>query len=230
MKLPYDNILAISASAGPCSLVLKTANASHAWESSDLNQHSEQILPAISGLLERAGLQKPDLIAVDIGPGAFTSVRVACGIAQGLALGWGCKVQAVESTSALAYQALAMGKQDRSVLCVLDARMGECYVARFDVDSNGVLQRTAPHLLSYAALADLAIESGCSMIGNSSAVIPQWEQLSSDVRTAVPSAQGVLDFVFNNPPNALDPEALQPLYVRNQVALTRDERAAANAP
>ncbi|MEN9911863.1 MAG: hypothetical protein RI956_307, partial [Pseudomonadota bacterium] len=93
------NVLAISASTSLCSIVLETPNQRYEWQTTDNHQHSEQLLPAIQQLLNQAeltGLNANDFIAADIGPGSFTSVRIACSIAQGLALGWGCQVIAVE--------------------------------------------------------------------------------------------------------------------------------------
>ena len=94
----YPNVLAIAASGAGSSLCLKLGVAHPTlfhWESAALNQQSEQLLPAIQALLAQAGLTKPDVIAVDTGPGAFTSVRMAVAVAQGLALGWDCPTIAV---------------------------------------------------------------------------------------------------------------------------------------
>jgi tRNA threonylcarbamoyladenosine biosynthesis protein TsaB len=166
------------------------------------------------------------LIAVDIGPGAFTSVRVACGIAQGLALGWDCEVYAVQSLTAMAQQARALDTAPRSVACILDARMNECYVAHYQILADGVAQTLAPALVAYSQVAHLKVDT---VIGNAHTVLPQWTNLAANVYDAAPTAQGVLDQVlyafdafFAPTPLAL----LQPLYVRNQVALTALQRAA----
>ncbi len=220
----YPNVLAIAASAALCSLALRTPKGLLHWQSSDVNQHSEQILPAVAALLAQAGIRKPDLMAVDIGPGAFTSVRVACGVAQGLALGWDCKVLAVQSLTALAQQARALNGAAASVACIIDARMNECYVAHYEVTQAGVLQSSAPQLMAYTAVENLGIDC---VIGNAKAVLPQWDSLAATVLNALPSAQGVLQQAqAESIESPTLPEFLQPLYVRNQVALTAAERAA----
>lgn len=220
----HPNVLAIAASAALCSLELHTPAGVQHWQSSDANQHSEQILPAVASLLAQAGISQPDLIAVDIGPGAFTSVRVACGVAQGLALGWGCKVLAVQSLTALAQQAHALNPSAGTISSIIDARMNECYVAHYAVTNGAVVQTAAPTLMAYAAVMNLGVDC---VIGNASAVLPQWASLAATVFDALPSAQGVLLQAGYEPSaSALLPEFLQPLYVRNQVALTAAERAA----
>ncbi len=232
------NILCIAASTSLCSLALKTATGVLRWDSSQTNQHSEQLLPAAADLNARAGLKKPNLIAVDIGPGAFTSLRVACGVAQGLALGWGCYVMPVQSLTALAHQAIATHSRHKIITCVIDARMNECYVAQYavqsevqdaaqDKKSNPILVQThAPELLHYAQVTGLG--AGC-VIGNAAPVLAQWPTLASTVMDATPSAQGVLDAALaalHGGQSPVLPDYLQPLYVRNHVALTTAERAA----
>jgi tRNA threonylcarbamoyladenosine biosynthesis protein TsaB len=223
-SLAQDNVMAIAASAALCSLALKTPSGIFHWQSVDTNQHSEQILPAVADLLARAGIAKPDVIAVDIGPGAFTSVRVACGVAQGLALGWECGVMAVQSLTALAQQCSTLAPNAKTVACVLDARMNECYVAHYALTPVGVVQTRTPSLLAYEQVMNLQVDA---VIGNAAAVLHQWQGLAAKVFDALPSAEGVLAQVLMQGRSALVfPEHLQPLYVRNQVALTTVQRAA----
>jgi|GEM_PF-3332 len=92
--------------------------------------HAERVLPMIQEVLDRAGVNRQQLTAVAFGqgPGAFTGLRVACGVAQGLAYGLGIPVVPVVSLHALA-QSAAGGEAVRVV--VQDARMGEVYAAAY---------------------------------------------------------------------------------------------------
>lgn len=90
--------------------------------------HSSRLLPMIDRLLAEAsvGLPALDAIAFGAGPGSFTGVRIACGVAQGLAFGAGRPVIPVDSLEAMA---LASGAAQ--VMSCLDARMGEVYFAAY---------------------------------------------------------------------------------------------------
>ncbi|NLA52021.1 MAG: tRNA (adenosine(37)-N6)-threonylcarbamoyltransferase complex dimerization subunit type 1 TsaB [Alcaligenaceae bacterium] len=112
--------------------------------------HAEQLLPMVDSLLADAGIAKTELAAVAFsqGPGAFTGLRIACGIAQGMALGLGLPLIPIDSLRAsaqLAVDYLVENKQLKAVnaaqdakyklsgvdyiVTLLDARMGEAYMA-----------------------------------------------------------------------------------------------------
>ena len=237
----HPTVLAIAASGAGSSLCLKLGVAHPTlfhWESTALNQQSEQLLPAIQDLLRQAGIQKPDVIAVDTGPGAFTSVRMAVAVAQGLALGWACPAVVVCSLHALAQGVVenlrpepAPKSVPKSIAAVLDARMGECYAAVYTHQHGVVTESAPPQLVSYADFAGWACDthSADHWVGNGAAVIPDWEQAPVQYSNAQPTAADVLA-VFQAQHAAgslvlLGPEALQPVYVRNTVAYTSAERA-----
>jgi tRNA threonylcarbamoyladenosine biosynthesis protein TsaB len=87
----------------------------------------------IDALLQEAGLtgDAVEALAFGCGPGAFTSLRIACGVAQGLALAWNKPVLAIDALRTLAYQAQqAAGSRVTGLWVALDVRMGEvCYAA-----------------------------------------------------------------------------------------------------
>lgn len=117
--------------------------------------HAERILPMVESLLEEAGLTlgQLDALAVGRGPGAFTGVRLAIGVAQGLAFGAQRPVLAVSDLRAVAQRAFERTPEARHCLVCSDARMGEVYSARFERD-----------------VAGLAIAAGAEAIGAPGAV------------------------------------------------------------
>src|SRR5438477_9103302 len=99
--------------------------------------NSERILPVVDAVLAEAGWRLADLdgIAFGAGPGAFTGVRIACSVAQGLALGADLPVVAIPSLLALAQEAWRTVGATRVCAC-LDARMHEVYVACYRRDAD----------------------------------------------------------------------------------------------
>ncbi len=190
--------------------------------------HSQLILPQIQVLLGDAGLQLKDLqgIAFGAGPGSFTGVRIAAGVAQGL--GFGADLPVV---SICTLQALAEVSGADKVLACLDARMGEVYFAAY-IKNAGTWQAVIEPGL-YKPQAVPAVE-GSDWVGAGSGWQAYAEQLSQvyqeqlqDVRPELlPTASAVLllakpEFMSGKPLPAAD---AMPIYIRNRVALKTSER------
>ncbi len=192
-------------------------------------KHSELLLPMIDGLLRDASLKLAGLdgIAFGAGPGSFTGVRIACGAAQGLALGSGLPVVGVCTLEALAQ---ATGR-DR-VIAAMDARMAEVYHAAYEKRNGAWLAISAPSLCLPEKVPLLA---GTDWFGAGSGFAAHGELLQArygatleDVDAqAVPLASAIAGlaaprFAAGQGVNAAD--AL-PLYLRDKVALKTSERA-----
>ena len=120
------NLLALDTSTEFCSAALLRGESLTHREAHAVQRHSELILPMIEELLASADfeLSQLDGIAFGAGPGSFTGLRIACGVAQGLAFGVDIPVVPVGTLVALAQETGA----DKVIAC-LDARMGEIYHA-----------------------------------------------------------------------------------------------------
>jgi tRNA threonylcarbamoyladenosine biosynthesis protein TsaB len=112
-----------------CSVALWLDGEIHALEDRAGNRHSELALPALEALLgkERLTPQDLDAVAFGAGPGSFTGLRIACGLAQGLAFARSLPVIGIPSLAALAEESGAT----RVVACV-DARMREVYYSALE--------------------------------------------------------------------------------------------------
>ncbi|MCC6869128.1 MAG: tRNA (adenosine(37)-N6)-threonylcarbamoyltransferase complex dimerization subunit type 1 TsaB [Burkholderiales bacterium] len=194
--------------------------------------HSSRLLPLVDELLDEAGLVLVDLdaIAFGAGPGAFTGVRVACSVAQGLALGAGRPLVPISTLAALAQTAWRAHGWSRVVAC-LDARMREVYVASMvRVDGTwceampvavtppaAVVVPPSPHEWfgagdGFAAYPDLATQ--LALGGHDAALHPQAAAIGELAQASVAAGTSVAAA-----------EAL-PLYVRHRIALTTAERNA----
>jgi tRNA threonylcarbamoyladenosine biosynthesis protein TsaB len=191
---------------------------------------SMRALPLVSGLLDEAGAKLTELdgIAFGAGPGSFTGVRIACGLAQGLALGAGIPVIGVPTLEALA-QAEWRAQGAQAVFACLDARMREVYVAAYRRASSGWACVVAPAVQKPDDVARPEGDwHGC---GDGFAAYPALARrlaLASVDASAVPSARAIGELAA---PRFAAGEGVaaalaEPLYVRHRVALTTRERDA----
>jgi tRNA threonylcarbamoyladenosine biosynthesis protein TsaB len=197
-------------------------------------RHAELALPWAQALLADAGVARTqlDAIAVGRGPGAFTGVRLAIAIAQGIALALERPIIPVSTLQALAMQAPG----DR-ILAAIDARMGEVYLGGFVRDADGL------HLLGNEAVlkpdaAEVDIEGdGWHGVGTGFAAADAALQarlrprLASVDASALPHAADVarlaaLAFARGD---VVAPERVEPAYLRDNVALTLVQQQALRA-
>ncbi len=131
-------LLAIDTATEACSAALYDNGAIATQYTLAPRQHTELILPMIDALLAEAGLSPTalDALAFGRGPGAFTGVRIAAGVVQGLAMAADLPVAPV---STLATLAQAMITKSPQIACAIDARMGEVYWALYR--SDGTIMR-----------------------------------------------------------------------------------------
>ena len=225
-------ILAIETSSETASCAFINGETLLSRESSGVRTHSQSILPMVQELLAEAGvaLADCDAIAFGAGPGSFTGVRTACGIAQGLAWGAGLPVIPLITLDAVA---LACRQQSgaRDVLAVLDARMGEVYWAQY----KGAERVAGPALCAPGALVPLDSEGPLSACGNGLAAYPEAFAGTAFANSAftglMPHARdiAVLAVIAFAAGAAVPAAQAQPLYLRNKIAYTSAERQVINA-
>ncbi len=129
------NILALDTATAACSVALWGAGALRARRFAAMTRgHAEALLPMIEETMAEAGLAYADLdaVAVTVGPGTFTGLRVGLAAARGLALAAGVPVLGVTTLETLAHGLAPEASAGRVVVAALDARRGEVYVQQFD--------------------------------------------------------------------------------------------------
>lgn len=131
-------ILALDTSTEACSAALLINGKIIEEYALTPREHTQMILPMVQRVLVQGGVKLADLdgIAFACGPGAFTGLRIAAGVTQGLAFGAGVPVMPVSSLAALAHGVWRQYGAE-TVLTALDARMHEVYWGAWRVLGNG---------------------------------------------------------------------------------------------
>ena len=193
-------------------------------------RHAELALPWAEALLAEAGIARAqlDAIAVGRGPGAFTGVRLAIALAQGIALALDRPVIPVSTLAALAMHA---GGEHR--IAAIDARMGEVYLGLFVRDGDD-LRALGEEIVVAPDQAPLPEGEGWSGAGTGFAAADGALKarfaghLTAVDTSALPRAGDIarLAALAYARGEAVAPERAEPAYLRNNVALTIAERAA----
>jgi len=128
-------ILAFDTSAGACSAALWRDGAAIAAACEPMTRgHAEALMPMIQHTLAGAGVGYGDLdaIAVTVGPGAFTGIRIGLAAARGMALAGSRPVVGVTTLEALARAVPAVERSGRCILAAIDTKRTDLYAQWFD--------------------------------------------------------------------------------------------------
>jgi tRNA threonylcarbamoyladenosine biosynthesis protein TsaB len=191
-------------------------------------KHSEVLIPMLDALLAEAGTKLRDMdgIAFGKGPGSFTGVRIACGVAQGLALGANLPVLGV-----CTLEALAQASGHERVIATLDARMAEVYHAAYERRNGRWVAMSEPSL---CLPQDAPQVTGTGWHGAGSGFLAHGAQLRERYAAnlaavdeqAVPQARAIVELAAPRLAAGMGVDAAeaQPLYLRDKVALKTSER------
>lgn len=224
-------ILAIDTATEACSVALNLHGAVTQRFEIAPNGHSRLVLDMAESLLKQCGLdlQQLDALAVDVGPGSFTGLRIGVGTAQGLAYGAGRKVIPVGSLEALAHGVFYEFSHElthATVLAAIDARMGQIYYGLYGNPKKKPRTIIKPAL---ASPESLAVGGGKAIVGAGSA----WDRYGPVMLEALggsvskwlagrhPEAATVARMAAaRGLQSAISPLALSAAYVRDNVAET----------
>src|SRR6185436_4068361 len=209
---------AIETSTDWCSVALWSDGEISAAERRSGHRHSELALPMLEKLL---GKNELHAVAFGAGPGAFTGLRIACGLAQGIAFGRGLPVIGISSLEALAQESGAA----RVVACI-DARMREVYYAALEKRAGRWREIVAAQCVAPLSAPQ---PPGDGWVGCGSGFDAYPGELAgkvSMVRSAVhPTALAVAQLAAPRlaAGEGVDAADAAPVYLRDKVALTQEE-------
>lgn len=223
------NLLAVETSTELCSVALLRGDELFVEEALAENRHSELLVPMLRRVLERARLaaREMDAFAFGQGPGSFTGIRIACGVVQGLAFGAGRPVVPVPSLLALAEQT-----GESRVVAAVDARMGEAYLAAYARNGGDWNEVVAPRLVDAASLPPLPgrewAATGSGFDRHPWLREAYRQPVAMHYEADLPRAGAIARVAAQRflRGAAVPAEQAAPLYLRDKVALTTEERQA----
>ena len=221
------NLLAFETATEACSVALWIDGAVCERFEIAPRRHTDLALPWAEELLAQAGLRKSqlDAIACGRGPGAFTGVRLAVALVQGLGLALERPVLGISTLAALALNASA--REGDRILAAIDARMGEVYLGDFERRGHDVGALSAERLLR---AQEVRIEGEWVGVGTGfdaeHGALRAGVSLRSCDAAALPHAADIARLAAQafTRGEALSPERLEPAYLRDKVALTLAEQ------
>jgi tRNA threonylcarbamoyladenosine biosynthesis protein TsaB len=225
--------LAVDTTTEACSVALQNGAEVIARFAEVGRAHAQQVLGMVDAVLAEAqcSLSMLDGLAAGVGPGSFTGVRISVAVAQGLAFGADLQVLPISTLEALAWQVVQRGAPQ--ALACLDARMSEVYWGCFAAHAQrGLVALGLGHVGppdSVRPLAALDYQG----IGRGFSAYPELAALPGltirpEDAGALPNARDIawLGTLRLEQGEGIDAADLQPLYLRDKVALTEAERAA----
>ncbi|HZF26754.1 MAG TPA: tRNA (adenosine(37)-N6)-threonylcarbamoyltransferase complex dimerization subunit type 1 TsaB [Steroidobacteraceae bacterium] len=219
-------LLALDTATEACSVALLVGETVLTRYEEPGRGHAELILPMVDAVLLEGGLKLRDLdcLAVGRGPGAFTGVRIAISIAQGLAFGAELKVVPVSDLAALAQRGVS---DARTILACSDARMGEVYWAEFGVGKDGLVTAASPESLSRPEEVRVSVSGPWVAVGRGWAAYPQLAPRLNEGRdtsvtihdSLLPRAQEIARLAVRgwHQGAGVPPEQALPVYLRDRV-------------
>ncbi len=223
-------LLALETSTEACSLAILDGTRVFSRFEIAPRGHAARILPWTEALLKEADIARHqlDAIATGCGPGAFTGVRLGISLAQGLALALNRPLIGVSTLATLAMRARA--PEGAHVLAAIDARMRELYWCSYRIENGLPLALHEAQLGAPDSIMLPDVDEGWHAVGSGLAAQENalLQHLGSRIvdadATALPDARDMLQLARHLP--ASPPEYVEPVYLRDNVALTLTQQAA----
>jgi len=232
-------ILAIETSTSACSVALSYRGEVFQIFEMLPQKHAHRVLEMVDELLSQHHVSKDqiDFLAFGEGPGAFTGIRIATGVVQGLALGWNKPVIAISSLEALAFSGLESQNQlnQKGVIewtALMDARMQEIYLQKGTFDCiNHDWKSSQPQLYKEARVEEAIEKSKDFVFGDIQSSYADLVNKIERWHESLPTAKAVVKLALMKVDSAqtLQEQIPLPVYLRNNVAETIAERKAKKA-
>lgn len=199
-------VLGLDTCLASCSVAVRDGERVLAWAREVMARgHQERLAPMAQQVMREAGLSfdKLDRIAVTVGPGSFTGLRVGIAFAKGLAAALDLPTVGVGSLEALAAEA------DGLVFTVVDARRGQVYLQGFEAGRALMAPDALTAETAAARIAELSMGRPLTLVGSGAPLV---EALTSDASVIL--ADGADARHVARLATEREPKPLKPLYLR----------------
>lgn len=233
-----DTILGIETATNASTLALYHKNTWFTRENLIPKMHSENLLPMLQSLLQEAGIEITELkaIGVGVGPGSFTGLRIAVGLAQALGFGLNIPIWPISTLAALAYTSFEMTKATHNVFMpMLDARMQAVYWGIYKLDEKLGVSSIVPDCLTAPENVGASEVLGKKIIVTGSGIDVYYNRIMPNLQSQVerhieaiyPDAKAVVSLTQKKIQSNVAPISahnLTPRYIRNDVAQVAKEK------
>ncbi len=222
-------LLALDTSSTACSVALRRDGDMVFRHEEQAKAHTRLLMPMIRAVLDEAGatLTELDAIVLGNGPGSFIGLRIGASVAQGLAHGAGIGIVPVSSLAAVASRAMAESNAAR-VAVAQDAHMNQVYLGLFTRGAGGEALAVAPERLQpLSEIKELGDGNDWVAAGHGWQRYPKLLKandafLSGQSSVRFPDARFLTRLAGGEA--AIDPQAVEPAYLRSKVAEKPGER------
>lgn len=217
-------LLAIDTATEACSAALHIDGVTTTKYEVAPRKHAELILTMVDELLSESSLSltQLDALAFGRGPGAFTGVRIATGVIQGLSMSADCPVVPVSTLAALAQGAISESKH---IACAIDARMGEVYWGLYQANQDNIMQLVGEETVCPPEATHIPTSNGWFGVGSG------WQTYANELQSRMagflsgfrpgdyPSAESICTLAVDayQRGEAVDAAEAQPVYLRDKV-------------
>ena len=217
-------LLAIDTATEACSAALHIDGVTTSRYEVAPRRHAQLILTMVDELLADSSLSlsQLDALAFGRGPGAFTGVRIAAGVIQGLALSADCPIVPVSTLAALAQGAIYESKQ---IACAIDARMGEVYWGLYQANEDSIMQLVGEESVCPPDAIQIPASDGWFGVGSG------WESYENELKCRMsgslsacrtgdyPNAEAICTLAIDAylRGEVVDAAEAQPVYLRDKV-------------
>ncbi len=225
-----QSVLAFDTATESLSVAVRTKDNMAVRHQLKPRQHGELVLAWVQECCAEAGVRLADIdaIAFGRGPGAFTGVRIATGVVQGLALALQKPVYPVSSLQAMAQAVIA---EHDSVIASIDARMGQVYIAEFHNQDGYARAVVEEQVIAPEAWQKYDSNQSSFFVGSGAATYQSvfaanFASAEFEAEVSFPSARAMIDAVLHRKSKltAQPIEQLAPVYLRNNVAKKKGEQ------